>query len=166
MSALEEQIEERKRQAEERQIFAKAKAVTLYLGSCRRNEELRFNDQISDYVYRGENLEINTSFNFPRYRNGELIYCSEDLDETLITLAQIRISESRLTTVFQGSIYGFTAAKERTIFSYTPGKWEEKLDALYSRAQEIVAAKNAEKLTSERQLQSKEEAELRKRFGL
>ena len=39
-------------------------------------------------------------------------------------------------------------------------------DALYSRAQEIVAAKNAEKLTSERQLQSKEEAELRKRFGL
>ena len=58
-NTLERQVTERKKQAEEREIFAKAKAVTLYLGRCQRDVEINFDSQVSDYIYCGENVEIN-----------------------------------------------------------------------------------------------------------
>ena len=134
---LEAKIEERKKEAREKNIFDKARDVAKYLGSEFR-EHHKYN-------------ENNFSIEYSKERARDIDFAGHEFED--------------LTIKSEGEIV-FSYGDFADIRSYAPGNWEDKFEELYASAietkEKVLTAKEINKKKKER----KEKAKLRQKWSL
>ena len=139
-TTLEEKIEERKKQAENRNISVKASTIAKYFGFRRTKPDC--GDETTVYKFSNENFVINNQWTV--YREGVVGFGTD-------------ISYKEQTVFSMGG---------GTIYSYVPGDWETELNNLYASAQKAESVVRAVKNERQQTEQAEKEADLRKKFGL
>jgi len=135
---LDEQIEERKQQAEKKGIFGKAYLVAAFLGKRTGNSDTIldvFNDTAASLVVR--------------YFNDTLEYARDGLS---------------VSVSLQGKkVFDAYAKEAHAVRTYIPGEWEKKLDALHLKAQQAVENEKAAKARKAVEVKAAYEREAAKR---
>ncbi|HAU08026.1 MAG: hypothetical protein UW46_C0003G0022 [Candidatus Yanofskybacteria bacterium GW2011_GWF1_44_227] len=142
--SLQAKIARRREQAEDKDISGKASAVARYLGS---HNSLDDHNGIWGNRYFFENSDLKIT-----HESGEI----SGGDGAVGFFSQTIYYKRKLVFDEGGA----------EVVTYIPGKWEEALDALESKAlqvQKMLAAKNKE---SSRKKQETEEVKERKKWGL
>jgi hypothetical protein len=156
---LDEKIKERKQQAEDREIYSKAELVanergTVSYPSAPRDHELSvhtFKDEANDLV-------ITDSYE---------VWPNDTYDgETPETY-----SDSKLSISYKGKeVFAASGMFEFEVEAYSPGEWEQKLDALHAKVQQKIdnqEAAAAKKAAAEQQAaQQAEDKVKRSKWGI
>ena len=141
--SLQDQIAQRKKQAEERDIHIKAWAVARYLGS---HTSLNHNNTSGDrYDFEGFGLKIECSSGEVSGSDGSMGFSGLDVH-----------CEGNLVFKQGGG----------TLSTYVPGKWEEVLDTLQPKASEKRLLLEKQEKQNEEMRQKAKEDEERKKWGL
>lgn len=143
MPSIDEKIEARKKQAEEKEIDRKASFVARYLGNTEELDTHRKVDRTSIYK-----------------RNNFLIYDSDghvNGSDGLMGYSGTKITYKNEVVYNRGG---------GTLYSYIPGPWEGQLTKLFNKAQPIAEEKNKQDEQNARDEKRREDKEKGAKFGL
>lgn len=142
--SLAAQIQQRKKQAEDRGISSKAYRVARYLGLHVSLDD-RNGTSGNKYTFVDSNFKI-------EHRNGEISGSDGAMGFVGLDI------HYKLSPVFvEGG---------GTLYTYIPGKWEKELDALQAKAEEAQKLSEKRKKENSKIKQQEKEKEERKKWGL
>jgi hypothetical protein len=125
---LEEKIEERQQQAEQRDIFGKAMLVAKMLGSVDNSTRIQTRDTKSlTHVFNDKASSLAVRHTF------EEQYISSNVDGSYTD------TRRDLSITYKGNeVFRANGAVADSVYTYVPGPWEKNLDALQPAAIEKV----------------------------
>jgi len=141
---LEQQVEERKQQAKDRQISHKASSVAFFLGGTHSldNREGRTGER-SCYDKAGIRIES---------ESGEV-----SSHDGSMGFQGLSIKYQGVSVFEEGGL---------SITTYVPGPWEEELDRLYKKAEAVAKQRAEDEADAARKKEAQKEADTRKNWGL
>lgn len=136
---LEAKIEERKKQAKDRQIHEKARDIAKYLGQGYETTDER------QYTFEGSDLLIMDDFKVVHGSDGSMAGFGTNI-------------------YYKGEqVYKDGGGQ---IYSYIPGRWEETFNKLYSKAEKARKKKEKEEKPRLEKERRKKEKKIKAKWGL